>query len=163
MVYTPHAPYEVLRTKHLDFPTLQRLRRFSRFWDLLSNSGNFRDSLPMLWSPRAGVVDGAADVDARQSSPFWSFLRFCDWLFDRHGRNHAIALPALMESLFTYLTHEQRRSAETVAHAIWADYCRMGRSDRPTFLKAFIPEPERALRAKSLADKAARRQSRHLA
>jgi len=28
MVYSPHPPYEVLRTKHTDFATLQRMRRF---------------------------------------------------------------------------------------------------------------------------------------
>src|SRR5439155_2278822 len=49
MIYSPNPPYEILQTKLIDFATMQRLRRFSRYWDLLANSGNFRETLPMLW------------------------------------------------------------------------------------------------------------------
>lgn len=49
MVYNPHPPYEVLSTRTLDFATLARLRRFAKFWDLFGNSGNFVESLPLLW------------------------------------------------------------------------------------------------------------------
>ena len=41
MVYSPHPPYEILQNRTIDFATMQRLRRFSRFWDLVANSGNF--------------------------------------------------------------------------------------------------------------------------
>src|SRR5207249_98530 len=34
MVYSPHAPYEILQTRDIDFPTMQRLRRLARYWDL---------------------------------------------------------------------------------------------------------------------------------
>src|SRR5690606_5128515 len=67
MVYAPHPPYEVLRTSALSFQQLQRLRRFSRYWDLVANSGNFVDAVKLLWQPPA-------------ASPFWSFLAFSDWL-----------------------------------------------------------------------------------
>jgi radical SAM superfamily enzyme YgiQ (UPF0313 family) len=50
MVYNPHPPYEVLSTRTLDFATLARLRRFAKFWDLFGNSGNFVESLPLLWA-----------------------------------------------------------------------------------------------------------------
>src|SRR5205823_12838444 len=40
-VYSPHPPYEILQTKLINFATMQRLRRFSRYWDLIANSGNF--------------------------------------------------------------------------------------------------------------------------
>jgi radical SAM superfamily enzyme YgiQ (UPF0313 family) len=73
MVYSPHPPYEILKNRLLDFPTLQRLRRFARYWDLVANSGNFVESTPLLWG------DGSA---------FWGFLRFCDWLYAREGRKH---------------------------------------------------------------------------
>jgi len=38
----PARPYEVLRTKQIDFPTMQRMRRFARYWDLIANSGKLR-------------------------------------------------------------------------------------------------------------------------
>ncbi len=46
MAYSPHPPYEVLQTRHMDFATLGRLRRFASFWDLYGNSGNFTETLP---------------------------------------------------------------------------------------------------------------------
>jgi radical SAM superfamily enzyme YgiQ (UPF0313 family) len=156
MVYSPHPPYEVLRTNQMDFATIMRLRRFSRFWDLLVNSGNFRQTAPMIWS-RTDATDAHSDP-----SPFGEFLRFAEWLYARVGRNHAIALPALCESLFRYLVDEQGRDAQTIAESLWRDYQRGGRSDRPEFLKPHIPEPDRSARRRSLDTAAPRRQSRHL-
>ena len=49
MVYSPNPPYEILQTSSIDFPTMQRLRRFSRYWDLAGNSGNFLESAPLIW------------------------------------------------------------------------------------------------------------------
>ena len=154
MVYSPHPPYEVLRTNQVDFATLQRLRRFSRFWDLVANSGNFRDTAPLLWA-------GARD-DQAGPSPFWNFLQFADWVFVRMGRNHAIALPALAEALFHYLTVERQQDILHVAQILWGDYQRGGRSDRPMFLKPYVPEPDRAARGRNLEESAMKRQARHL-
>jgi hypothetical protein len=72
MIYSPQPPYEILQNKLIDFATMQRLRRFARFWDLLGNSGNFVETTPLLWA------DGA--------SPFAEFLRLSDWLGARLGR-----------------------------------------------------------------------------
>jgi hypothetical protein len=49
MIYSPHAPYEVLQTKTMDFETIQRMRRFARYWDLMANSGNFLRTTPLIW------------------------------------------------------------------------------------------------------------------
>lgn len=50
MVYSPDPPYELLCNKQIDFPTMQRMRRFARAWDLLANSGNFVCTLPRFWT-----------------------------------------------------------------------------------------------------------------
>jgi radical SAM superfamily enzyme YgiQ (UPF0313 family) len=50
MRYGAHPPYELLANRDLDFPTMQRLRRFARYWDLVANSGNFRTTTALLWS-----------------------------------------------------------------------------------------------------------------
>src|SRR2546427_3623551 len=50
MRYNPHPPYEILQNKLIDFPTMQKLRRFARYWELMSNSGNFVETTPLLWS-----------------------------------------------------------------------------------------------------------------
>ena len=49
MIYNPHPPYEILQNKLIDFATMQRLRRFARYWDMVGNSGNFVESTPLIW------------------------------------------------------------------------------------------------------------------
>jgi hypothetical protein len=57
MVYHPLPPYEILQTKLIDFATMQRLRRFAKYWDMVGNSGNFVESTPLLWSNAASPFD----------------------------------------------------------------------------------------------------------
>ncbi len=144
MVYSQHPPYEILQTKLVDFRDMQRMRRFSRYWDLFANSGNFTDSLPLLW---------------QGGSPFENLLRFSDWLYAKMGRNHGIALQELAERMFQFLTVELGRDRVEVAQAIWHDYQRCGRSDRPGFLVGVIDLPVERKSAKSVTP---RRQARHL-
>ncbi len=120
MVYSPHAPYEVLSTRLLDAETLGRVRRFARVWDLLGNSGNFVETLPLLW---------------QDQSPFWSLWRLTEWLHERLGRFGGIPLIKLAELLFVYLTTD--RPVDEVGPMLLRDYQRGGRSDVPLFLRAF--------------------------
>jgi radical SAM superfamily enzyme YgiQ (UPF0313 family) len=146
MVYSPSPPYEVLQTKLINFATMQRLRRFGRYWDLYANSGNFAHALPMLW---------------RDVSAFERFMRFSDWLYARLGRNHGIALRDLAEQLFVFLTTEIGVDRQEAARALWHDYQHCGRSDRPEFLAGVIDLPmDQPTRRKSVTP---RRQARHLA
>jgi len=66
MIYHPHPPYEILSNKLIDFPTMQRLRRFARCWDLVGNSGNFVESTPLIWSKNSSPV-GRALVGAKSN------------------------------------------------------------------------------------------------
>ncbi len=143
MIYSPAPPYEILRTRLIDFPQMQRLRAFARFWDLLGNSGHFRETLPLLW-------DGGA-------SPFASFLAFTDWLYPKLGRRHGIALATLAESLFDYLIAQRGIEKPRVGAALTADWTRPGRREALPFL----PTPPAPSRASTRAS-APRRQSRHL-
>jgi radical SAM superfamily enzyme YgiQ (UPF0313 family) len=144
MVYSPHPPYEILQTKLIDFATMQRLRRFSRYWDLIANSGNFVETTPLIWSGG--------------SSPFCKFLELSGWLFECAGKTHAIALQNLAEMLFEFLTIHGV-SAPLTAETIWRDYQRGGRSDRPAFLAQYVaPADTRVVRGRALPS----RQARHL-
>lgn len=149
MVYSPLAPYEILRNKLIDFPTMQRLRRFARYWDLVGNSGNFTATVPLLWSTE------------KTTSPFFAFLAFSDWLFARTRRTDAIALSALMELVFEYLTGPLSHPHQAVAPLLWRDYQRGGRSDKPSFLSAFLPSEPR-VKPLPLPGGLPKRQSRHL-
>jgi radical SAM superfamily enzyme YgiQ (UPF0313 family) len=149
MVYSPHPPYEVLQTKHVDFATMQRLRRFSRAWDLVANSGNFVESAPLLW--------------AGDRSPFAAVMALSDALHERFGKGHGIALQHLAEFVFRHLVETLGQDAGSVARTMWRDYQRGGRIDCPAFLRDHVPEAERrALRARSFSRAPAPpRQARH--
>ena len=142
MIYSPHPPYEILQNKLLDFATMQRLRRLARFWDLVGNSGNFVESIPLLWEGRA--------------SPFEAFLKFSDWISDRIGRHHSIALATLSENMFAYLTEQKGMAQPTVEAALRADWHRAGRNEHPPFLEKTRP-------AKAPRGISPKRQARHLA
>lgn len=147
MVYSPHPPYEILQNKTLDFSTMQRLRRFSRFWDLVANSGNFISTAPLIWD--------------QDRSPFWSFLEWSDWAFSRVGRQHAIALPRLAELLFAYLTVERKADPRRAAQSLGNDYQSGNRPDLPEFLRPYLPARDRSLRGRIVSQSLPRRQARH--
>ena len=149
MAYNPHPPYEILQNKLLDFATMQRVRRFARYWDLVGNSGNFVETVPLIWTDSA--------------SPFHAFLRWSDWLFAQIGRTDSIALARLAESLFRFLTEQLGLDARRTAETLWRDYQRGGRPDQPEFLRphlTHLPIPKRSTLAKPATQK---RQARHLA
>jgi hypothetical protein len=109
MVYDAAPPFEVLRTSVIDFATMQRLKRFARYWDIFHNSGRFKESVPLVWS---------------NGGPFDSFLQFSDWLFQRLRRTHAISLSALSEAIYRYLL-ETGVDAGRVKEAVSADLLRV--------------------------------------
>ncbi|HSI36417.1 MAG TPA: DUF4080 domain-containing protein [Tepidisphaeraceae bacterium] len=184
MVYSPSAPYEVLQTKLIDFATMQRMRRFARYWDTIANSGNFRETTDLLLGltdsatgegeppsePRGTPAretngsDGASPSRYDAPSPFHRFLTLSDSLHARFSRAHGISLQDLAEHLFTHLTAALAIPPEAAARALWADYQRTGRSDRPAFLRPHIahlpiPRPTRGGADAGIP----RRQARHLA
>lgn len=160
MVYSPHPPYEILQNKLISFAAMQKLRRFARYWDLVGNSGNFVETTPLIWSEA-----GAAGPGHRSSgSPFYSFQHWTDWLHARVRRTDSIALVRLMELLFQYLTTELMLPPATVAAALWRDYQRGGRRDKPAFLREFLGTLQKLPPPRSApAAKAVKRQARHSA
>ena len=125
MVYHPHPPYEILQNKLIDFATMQKLRRFARYWDLVGNSGNFIETTPLIWSVEQFRLSSFKSRKTRQAdacprSPFHSFLRFSEWLYARTGRTDGIALVRLMELLFEFLTGELRLDANQTARSTLA-------------------------------------------
>jgi radical SAM superfamily enzyme YgiQ (UPF0313 family) len=148
MVYSSNAPYEILSNKLLDFSTVQRLKRFARFWDLVGNSGNFVQTTPLIWS-------------VGEKSPFCGFLRFSDWLYGKVGRTDGIALVRLMELVFEFLVEEIGLPREHAARALFSDYTHGGRRDKPAFLKDFLPTT-RFVGPETVDGGIPKRQARHL-
>lgn len=146
MIYNAHPPYDILQNKLIDFATMQRLRRFAKYWDLVGNSGNFVETLPLIWSG---------------GTPFTSLLRFSDWLYAQLGRTDTIALVRLAEKIFEFLTHELNQEKNFAAEALWRDWQRLGHRDPPELLREFLPKESvvhRAAKTSALP----KRQARHL-
>ena len=117
MLYAAEPPYEILQNKDLPFPEMQRLRRFAKFWDLIGNSGNFRDTLALWLDP--------------SPSSFRPFLALIDWLHDQLGATDSIALQRLSPLVFQFLTQQAQLPAAPLAKALWQDYTRTRTPDQP--------------------------------
>jgi len=106
MIYSPNPPYELRQNGLLDFFTMQRLRRFARYWDLVANSGVFTETSHLIC---AG------------GSPFNNFLAFSDWLYARTGQTHSISRARLRELLQSYLTGVLNHPSAAAAAAAGRD------------------------------------------
>lgn len=152
MIYSPHPPYEILSTSLLDFAAIQELRRFAKYWDTIANSGNFVETTPLLWHGLPGEP---------AHSPFAEFRHLAHLLFQREGQSHGISLSRLVELLFEYLTQEKHFAPAVAAAAIWHDYQRGGRSDKPMCLRPYITEQTDIKRSSSTST-VPKRQGRRL-
>ncbi|MCC2972639.1 B12-binding domain-containing radical SAM protein [Massilia sp. IC2-476] len=127
MVYDPYPPYTVLATKQVDFPTMQRLVRFARYWDLVANSGRFANTSRVLLG----------------DTPFDNFMAFSDWIYTRTDATHRIALEKLAKLVQEWL--QLRGMAHADAAALLAsDYA--GKVDTVHAPKPLAAAPERQVR-----------------
>jgi radical SAM superfamily enzyme YgiQ (UPF0313 family) len=122
MVYAAQPPYDVLQTEAMPFATMQRLKRFARFWELVANRGNWSETLPLL---------------LRGESPYASFAAFAQWLAERSGAPANIAVVKLARWVWQWLCEERQCDPNEVGAAMMRDYDRCGRSDWPECLRAF--------------------------
>jgi radical SAM superfamily enzyme YgiQ (UPF0313 family) len=145
MVYEAYPPYTVLQTKAIDALTMQRFTRFARYWDLVANSGRFKQTYLIL------LEQGAP-------SPFYAFLNFADWLWQTQQKTSGLTPEILVDALFDYLLNIRGLPHATVQAALLSDYIASGARANPQSLKGLLPKqqaPEQAL--KTLAQ----RQERH--
>ncbi|MCX7172664.1 MAG: DUF4080 domain-containing protein [Proteobacteria bacterium] len=105
LVFDAHPPYSVLATDRIDFQSMQRLKRFARYWELVANSGRFAHTLPVLLG----------------DAPFDNFMACSDWLFSTADATSGISLDRLAKLLVQWL--QTRGYSREVAEALLAsDY-----------------------------------------
>ncbi len=141
--FNPDPPYNILASDAIGFADMQRLSRFSRYWDIIANSGRYPRS--------AGVLLG--------DSAFANFLAFSDWLYARTGQTHALAQERLVHLLHEFLCSERGLAEDEVGAALLADYRATGGRSRLRF-ETGTPDrpPPRAPKNASTPE----RQLRHL-
>jgi hypothetical protein len=123
MVYAAEPPYEVLQTAAVPFVTMQRMKRFARFWDVVANSGNWNAILPHLL---AGP------------SAHGAFAAFAEWLHGATRATSGIAMHRLAALLWQWLVEQRALPAAVVGAAMAADYERCARHDWPEFLRPYV-------------------------
>ncbi|XHR30165.1 MAG: DUF4080 domain-containing protein [Chthoniobacteraceae bacterium] len=132
MIYADDAPYELLANRDLDFSTMQRLRRFAKYWDHAANSGNFPGTVQRLWA-------------ASGASPFHAFMAFTDWAYTRLKRTDSISLDTWARTLAEFLKTVSGQDAAEIQATLREDFARCGRRDVPAFLAAARPAKAAAL------------------
>ena len=147
MVYDPEPPYTVRQTGAVDAATLQRFTRFSRYWDLVANSGRFTQTLALLLGVNA--------------SPFYAFMGFADWLWHTTAKTSGLTPEVLVDALFDYLCNRCNLPEKAVQQTLLADYLASGARANPAALHGLLPKREapQSPGIKTLVQ----RQERHLA
>ena len=122
MVYSDIPPYDVLQTSTLSFFEIQIMKRFSRFWDLTYNSGNFKESVKLIW---------------QDESVFTSFYAFSLWIYTQTDSTWQISLQRLGELLFKYLCEVKKIDSKDVAKNMLNDMMKIEGRVVPTYLKPY--------------------------
>ncbi len=121
IVFDEKPPYEALQTPRLSHAEIQHFKRFARYCNLYYNSGNFPQTLPLLWKTAP--------------TPFAAFSALSAWVWQRERRTHRIPLARLAEHLYRYLVEQGRHDPATLARTIETDFRRLkGRRDKLPFL-----------------------------
>ena len=146
MLYDPQTPYTILQNSTVDFATMQRIKRFARYWEMVANSGRFAAALRLLLTP---------------GSAFNQFLNFSDWLWKTTGKTHEFALEKLVDLLFEHLTTVRGLAGDEVRAALLADYRASGARGRPQCLAELLMS-ERIAAPGVSGKPRSERQSRHV-
>ena len=108
--YNPKAPYNILSSRDIDFNTMQRVNRFARFWDMIGNSGRFRETLPIILGDTA----------------FERFLQLSDAIYSITGSSWKISLRRLFELVYKVLVEQMSISPEIASKTLYLDFKRLG-------------------------------------
>jgi len=125
MVYSDIPPYDILKNNELSFYDIQVMKRFARFWDLTYNSGNFKNSLNLIWG---------------DSTVYENFYDFCMWVYSQTDSTWKISLQRLGELLFNYLTEVKMLQPQSVADLMLKDMMKLKGRAIPTYLKPYAQE-----------------------
>ncbi len=118
MRYNPEPPYNILCTRDISFDSMQRVNRFARYWDMIANSGRFKNTLPLILG----------------DSPFENFIELSDSLYQSAGSTWKIALQRLFILLLDIVSERDDVDKEQLIGSLASDYERCGEKTSFDFL-----------------------------
>jgi radical SAM superfamily enzyme YgiQ (UPF0313 family) len=139
MRYNPLPPFNIVSNKLINFNNMQRMSRFARYWDLIINSGRFKNTKQTLLNGNA----------------FYNFLNLSDWIFETTGQTHKISLERLYSLLYNGMVEALDFNMQLATQALLSDYEISGIKGHPKFLRQSSVDAE----AKKI--KSSQRQIRH--
>lgn len=119
LVFNPNPPFAIVSSDTVDYLTVQKINRFARYWDLIGNSGRFKNSLAPLMS----------------DNPFASFEKISSAIFERSGQTHKISLLRLYDFLFDIAIEELNFDQVEVKRLIQLDFENSGLKSIPKCLR----------------------------
>ncbi len=122
MLYSDIPPYDILKNNQLSFNDIQIMKRFARFWDLTYNSGNFKNTVILVW---------------QDESVYKNFYDFGMWIYQQTNSTWKISLQRLGELLFTYLIEVKQLEAGMVAQKMLDDMMKLKGRAIPSYLKPY--------------------------
>jgi len=120
LVFNPNPPFSILSSDTVDYSTVQFVNRFARYWDLIGNSGRFKQSLPLLLADK----------------PFERFAAFTRVLFDVTGQTHKISLLRFYDLVFSIGVEHMQLDSSTLRQAVHDDHAGSGLKSLPKCLQA---------------------------
>ena len=153
MVFDTAPPYSLRESSTVDAPTVQRVSRFARYWDLVANSGRFRKTLPLLLAEDVPDCEdgGAGAKPSATGSPFHAFLEFSDWLWQRTEKTSGLSPEFLVDVLFDYLCSRCALPGSKVKPALLADYLASGARGSPLTLREHLPKRDPPLQNRRIS------------
>jgi len=111
MRYSPAPPYSVLSTRDIDFKTMQDVKRFARYWDMIANSGRFKQTLPLILSN-----------GDHSDSEFFRFMQLSHAFHSCEGSTWKISLARLYKMIYEVLIHELKIDESKALKALEKDF-----------------------------------------
>ncbi len=122
IIYCDKPPYDILKSDNLSFETIQKMKRFARFWDLTYNSGNFQKTMDYIF----------------EDDVFKGFYEFSQWIYKQSESTWQISLNRLSEFVFDYLTDKKSFDKEMIAKTILDDIIKVDGRKIPGFLRTHL-------------------------
>ncbi|WP_373073452.1 DUF4080 domain-containing protein [Sulfurimonas sp.] len=122
MIYSEYPPYDILKNNLLSFKDIQIMKRFARFWDITYNSGNFKNTMKLLW---------------KNESVYENFYKFSLWIYEQTDSTYKISLIRMGELLFIYLKDIKKLPAKGIAEHMLEDMMKLKGRSIPSYLKPY--------------------------
>jgi len=123
MVYSDKPPYDILQNTLIPFEKMQRMKRFTRFWDMVYNSGNFKKTVVYLF---------------KDSRVYAGFFAFSEWIYAQTESTWQISLDRLAHLFYRYLTEVLHVDEEEIKKVMIDDVMIVRGRKLPKFLRVEI-------------------------